>query len=262
MKTDRAKVWEIPSSSSASPTFDSVDRNCLFVQIVGVVVGVVGAALWLWRSFASDEDPQTARLGEWIAKIGFATVAAASWIRSHRDMWLREKPRPRGLPMLNAEAKRLPAWLLGFSMVVFYFAMVAIASSASVLVQALGGNIVDSARNPPWTTQVSAASILVTSMYALIVAKRRQTTKDGSWIDIAVFLPGLIALLSSALVIFSKAQPIDSYTRGHTVEAVVVCLAALLTAIYAMVLSSKLKPRDKWGRAESTGWSTEKKRHA
>jgi hypothetical protein len=43
---------------------------------------------------------------------------------------------------------------------------------------------------------------------------------------------------------------------------VVACLASLLTGIYAMVLSSKLKPRDKWGHAQDTGWSTEKKRHA
>jgi hypothetical protein len=252
----------MPDPEVRGPSFDSVDRNCLFVQIVGVIMGIVGAALWLWKSFGSELDPQSARLGEWIAKIAFATAAAASWIRSHRDMWLREKPRPGGLPMLNAESKRLPAWLLGFSMVVFYFAMGAIATSASILVQALGANIIDSASNPSWTTQVSAASILVTSTYALLVARRRQTTNSGGWIDVAILLPALIALLSSALVLSSKAQPIDSYARGHTVETVVACLASLLTGIYAMILSSKLKPRDKWGRAQDTGWSTEKKRHA
>jgi cation transport ATPase len=250
------------SGASGSLSSDSVDRNCLFVQVVGVIVGVVGVALWLWRSFASDSDRQSAHVGEWIAKIGFATTAAASWLRSHHAKWLRETPRPGGLPMLNAEAKRQPVWLLGYSMVVAYFAMLAMVFAVGLFSQAFGWNAVDSKWITPWTTIFGALSILLTSAYALIVARRRQTTTRASWIDAAVLLPALIALLSSVLLILSNGRPIETSTRGRVVEVAVACASVLVAGIYAMAIANKLKPRDKWGRAESTGWFTGDKRHA
>ena len=50
--------------------------------------------------------------------------------------------------------------------------------------------------------------------------------------------------------------------KPHPIVAVVGSVAVLLTVVYVGVLSNKLKPRDKWGRAEDTGWSKGKKQHA
>ncbi|HEV8111870.1 MAG TPA: hypothetical protein VGR31_03785 [Planctomycetota bacterium] len=256
-----------PPTPAPSPEFgnrasdDTIDRICLFVMIASVCVGVLGLALLFLPIFGSDPEQNRRFLGEWIAKIAFATTAAAGWIRTHHKKWLNESPRPGGLPMLNSESKAQSLWLLGFSMVVPYFAAVAGIGSIAILVATFGPNSRDASATPAWVPMAGAGATLVTALYALIVARNRQATSKGSWIDAAVVLPALMSLLSSAFVLLSRSR-IDLVLPAHPIVAVVGSVAVLLTVVYAGVLSNKLKPRDKWGRAADTGWFKGKKQHA
>ncbi len=240
---------------------DSIRRVCLGVMAASVLV----LLLCFVGSFTSPADflksPIFKAASRWIPHAAVLTGAVASWVQRRYPQWKKDTSRPGGRPVMNEESRSLPVWLLVFTMVVPPVAIAAALVSISLLLAAFG-LLDESLRPAPVIAASGGLTVLFTAAYAVVVARRLRTLEKARGYDVALSFIALFAILSSVSILLVTRGDVELLLRGHPWLTALCGLSILITSIYAIVMTVRFKPRDKWGRAEEISWLPAKKRHA
>ena len=223
-----------------------------FLTIAGLVVDVFADDLGLASGWQAA--------GRVATYLGIGTCVTALWVAHRYPVWISDRTRPAGLPVLNDESRKQPLWLLVASMLIPYAAFATLLLAVGIVYVLVR----DTAPSPPLDAAklvVALLGIAATAVYVIAVATKRQRANEAKLGDLLASASVFASLgLTSAVLLPIALGDDRAITRGPLAWACAISLA--ITAVVALAISGHYRPIDKWGRPEETRWSYRRRKHA